>query len=77
MGGATLCMKNHFGTFTPTHDINYCQHQQERRHSRRNPSAAAIVFCRFLVHEQVTEHGTPELMPCYLTMGVFAPALTT
>ena len=58
-GGATLCMKNHFGTFTqPRRASELCiQHQQERRHSGGNADPTATLFHRLDHSKQGIQHG--------------------
>ncbi|MGB8298195.1 MAG: DUF362 domain-containing protein, partial [Polyangia bacterium] len=76
MGGATLCMKNHFGTFTPTHDINYLFNiNKSDAIVGGTPVRQQLCFVDSLFVNKTENTGTPELMPCYLTMGVFAPAV--
>jgi hypothetical protein len=76
MGGATLCMKNHFGTFTPTHDINYLFNiNKSDAILGGTPVRQQLCFVDSLFTNKSQNTGTPELMPCYLTMGVFAPAV--
>ena len=76
MGGATLCMKNHFGTFAPKHDINYLFNiNKSDAILGGTPVRQQLCFVDSLFTNKTQNVGTPELMPCYLTMGVFAPAV--
>ena len=76
MGGATLCMKNHFGTFAPKHDINYLFNINKSDAILGGaPVRQQLCFVDSLFTNKTQNTGTPELMPCYLTMGVFAPAV--
>jgi hypothetical protein len=76
MGRATLCMKNHFGTFAPKHDINYLFNiNKSDAILGGTPVRQQLCFVDSLFTNKSQNTGTPELMPCYLTMGVFAPAV--
>jgi hypothetical protein len=76
-GSATLCMKNHFGTFPPTHDLNYM--------FNINKSDALLggTFVRqqlcfvdsLLAISGKMNTGSPDKQPNYLIMGVFGPAV--
>jgi hypothetical protein len=76
-GYATLCMKNHFGTFPPTHDLNYM--------FNINKSDALLggTFVRqqlcfvdsLLAISAQKNTGSPDKQPNYLIMGVFGPAV--
>jgi hypothetical protein len=76
-GSTTLCMKNHFGTFPPTHDLNYM--------FNINKSDALLggTFVRqqlcfvdsLLAISGKMNTGSPDKQPNYLIMGVFGPAV--
>ena len=76
-GYATLCMKNHFGTFPPTHDLNFM--------FNINKSDALLggTFVRqqlcfvdsLLAISGRMNTGSPDKQPNYLIMGVFGPAV--
>ena len=75
-GGTTLCMKNHFGTFAPKHDVNYMFNiNKSDALLGGNPVRQQLCFVDSLFANKTKNMGTPEVMPCYLTMGVFAPAV--
>jgi hypothetical protein len=76
MGRATLCMKNHFGTFAPKHDINYLFNiNKSDAILGGTPVRQQLCFVDSLFANKTQNVGTPEVMPCYLVMGVFAPAV--
>ena len=76
MGGATLSMKNHFGTFAPKHDINYLFNiNKSDAILGGTPVRQQLCFIDSLLANKTSNVGTPEVMPCYLIMGVFAPAV--
>ena len=75
-GGTTLCMKNHFGTFAPKHDVNYMFNiNKSDALLGGNPVRQQLCFVDSLFANKTKNMGTPEVMPCYLIMGVFAPAV--
>jgi hypothetical protein len=76
MGGATLCMKNHFGTFAPKHDVNYLFNiNKSDAILGGTPVRQQLCFVDSLFGNKKENIGIPEVMPCYLVMGVFAPAV--
>jgi len=76
MGRATLCMKNHFGTFAPKHDINYLFNiNKSDAILGGNPVRQQLCFVDSLLANKVSNAGAPDVMPNYLVMGVFAPAV--
>ena len=76
MGRATLCMKNHFGTFAPKHDINYLLNiNKSDAILGGTPVRQQLCFVDSLFANKTQNIGIPEVMPCYLVMGVFAPAV--
>jgi hypothetical protein len=76
MGRATLSMKNHFGTFAPKHDINYLFNiNKSDAILGGNPVRQQLCFIDSLFANKLSNMGAPDAMPCYLVMGVFAPAV--
>jgi hypothetical protein len=76
MGRATLSMKNHFGTFAPKHDINYLFNiNKSDAILGGNPVRQQLCFIDSLFANKSSNMGVPDAMPCYLVMGVFAPAV--
>jgi len=76
MGRATLSMKNHFGTFAPMHDINYLFNiNKSDAILGGNPVRQQLCFIDSLFANKLSNMGAPDAMPCYLVMGVFAPAV--
>ena len=80
MGGATLSMKNHFGTFAPTHadhaDNNYVFNiNKSEAVLGGTPVRQQLCFIDSLFANKASNTGTPEVMPCQLVMGVFGPAV--
>jgi hypothetical protein len=76
MGRATLCMKNHFGTFAPKHDLNYLFNiNKSDAILGGTPVRQQLCFVDSLFANKTQNVGNPEVMPCYLVMGVFAPAV--
>ena len=76
MGKATLSMKNHFGTFAPNHDNNYVFNiNKSDAILGGTPVRQQLCFIDSLIANKVSNTGTPEVMPCYLIMGVFGPAV--
>jgi len=74
MGGATLSMKNHFGTFAPNHDNNYVFNiNKSDAILGGTPPRQQLCFIDSLIANKVSNQGTPESIPCYLIMGVFGP----
>jgi hypothetical protein len=76
-GYTTLCMKNHFGTFPPTHDLNFMF----------NINKSDALLGGTLVRQQLCfvdsllalstrmNTGAPDKQPNYLIMGTFGPAV--
>jgi uncharacterized membrane protein YgcG len=76
MGKATLSMKNHFGTFAPNHDNNYVFNiNKSDAILGGTPVRQQLCFIDSLIANKVSNTGTPEIMPCYLIMGVFGPVV--
>jgi len=76
MGRATLSMKNHFGTFAPKHDINYLFNiNKSDAILGGDPVRQQLCFIDSLLANKTSNMGIPEVMPNYLVMGVFAPAV--
>ena len=78
MGGATISMKNHFGTFAPSHTdtTNYVFNiNKSDAIVGGTPPRQQLCFVDSLFANKVSNTGTPESMPCYLVMGVFGPAV--
>ncbi len=77
-GGSTLCMKNHFGTFDPNH-TNLASYVFNINKSDAilggTPVRQQLCFIDSLIANKASNTGTPEVMPCYLIMGVFGPAV--
>jgi hypothetical protein len=77
-GGATLCMKNLFGTFPAdyTDTNNYIINLNKSDAIIGGaPPRQQLCIVDSLVANKASSHGTPEAMPCYLVMGTFAPAV--
>jgi hypothetical protein len=76
MGKATLSMKNHFGTFAPKHDNNYAfSINKSDAILGGNPVRQQLCFIDSLLANKRSNTGSPEVMPNYLIMGVFGPAV--
>jgi hypothetical protein len=78
MGGVTLCMKNHFGTFEPDHtDLNNYILELNKSDAiiGGTPARQQLCFVDSMFVNKASVFGTPELMPCYFVMGTFAPAV--
>ena len=75
-GGSTLCMKNHFGTFAPNH-TNLASYVFNINKSDAilggTPVRQQLCFIDSLIANKAANTGQPEVMPCYLIMGTFAP----
>jgi hypothetical protein len=72
-GKASLCMKNHYGTFLANHDANYLfTINKSDAIVGGNPprQQLCIVDSLFAIK---TYNNAPDTMPCYLVMGTFAP----
>ena len=77
-GGATLCMKNHFGTFIPNHtDLNNYILKINKSDAIIGgaPPRQQLCVIDSLIANVASNTGTPEKMPGYLVMGTFAPAV--
>jgi hypothetical protein len=77
-GGATLCMKNHFGTFLANHtDLdNYIFNiNKSDAIIGGDPVRQQLCIVDSLVASKASNTGPPEAMPCYLVMGTFGPAV--
>jgi hypothetical protein len=77
-GGSTLCMKNHFGTFAANH-TNLASYVLNINKSDAivggNPVRQQLCFIDSLFANKASNSGSPEVMPCYLIMGTFGPAV--
>jgi hypothetical protein len=77
-GGSTLSMKNHFGTFAPNH-TNLASYVLNINKSDAilggTPVRQQLCFIDSLLANKASNTGKPEVMPCYLIMGVFGPAV--
>jgi hypothetical protein len=77
-GGSTLSMKNHFGTFAPNH-TNLANYVLTINKSDAilggDPVRQQLCFIDSLIANKASNTGTPEVMPCYLVMGVLGPAV--
>jgi Domain of unknown function (DUF362) len=79
-GKVTLCMKNHYGTFEPdaNHtDLNNLIFNMNKSDAiiGGTPPRQQLCFVDSIFCNKSNVFGTPELMPCYLVMGTFAPAV--
>ncbi len=75
-GGATLSMKNHFGTFPPTHDINFLFNiNKSDAILGGTPVRQQLCFIDSLLANSKSNTGNPTDQPNYLIMGVFGPAV--
>jgi len=77
-GGSTLCMKNHFGTFEPNH-TSLASYVFKINKSDAiiggSPVRQQLCFIDSLFANKASNFGAPEVMPGYLVMGTFAPAV--
>ena len=76
-GYATLCMKNHFGTFPPTHDLNY-MFNINKSDALLGGTSVRQQLCfvdSLLAISGRMNTGSPDKQPNYLIMGVFGPAV--
>jgi len=76
-GYATLCMKNHFGTFPPTHDLNY-MFNINKSDALLGGTSVRQQLCfvdSLLAISGKMNTGSPDKQPNYLIMGVFGPAV--
>jgi Domain of unknown function (DUF362) len=77
-GRASLCMKNHFGTFpadyadTNNYIININKSDPIIGGS---PPRQQLCIVDSLIANKAANRGTPDAMPGYLVMGTFAPAV--
>ena len=93
-GGATLSLKNHFGTFAPNHFCppsdagNFCSNPDTTKFYNYvftisksdaiiggTPARQQLCVVDSLFANKANNTGTPEVMPCYLIMGTFGPAV--
>jgi len=77
-GGSTLSMKNHFGTFDPNHNsiTDYVFNlNKSDAILGGTPVRQQLCFIDSLMANKASNDGTPEVMPCYLIMGTFAPVV--
>ena len=76
-GYTTLCMKNHFGTFPPTHDLNYMFNINKSDALLGGTSVRQqLCFVDSLLAISAQKNtGSPDKQPNYLIMGVFGPAV--
>jgi hypothetical protein len=78
MGGATLCMKNHFGTFAPNHTLGDAYIMNISKSDAIIGGTfprQQLCFVDSLLANTKSNTGGPSQYPCYLIMGVFAPAV--
>jgi hypothetical protein len=74
-GKASLCMKNHYGTFIANHDANYLFNiNKSDALLGGNPPRQQLCIVDSLFANK-TYNSSPEAMPYYLVMGTFAPAV--
>ena len=82
-GGATLCMKNHFGTFIANHFGNDSAKMNNYIFNINKsdaiiggtPPRQQLCLIDSLIANKASNTGTPESMPGYLVMGTFGPAV--
>jgi hypothetical protein len=77
-GGATLCMKNHYGTFLANHtdlDKYILKINKSDAIIGGTPPRQQLCFIDSLIANKASNTGTPEVMPYYLVMGTFGPAV--
>jgi hypothetical protein len=74
-GKASMCMKNHYGTFKPNHDANYLFtiNKSDALLGGTPPRQQLCIVDSLLANK--TYNAAPEAMPYYLVMGTFAPAV--
>lgn len=78
LGRATLCMKNHFGTFIANHDDpdDYAFNvNKSDAIIGGSPPRQQLCIVDSLLANKGAGNGAPEVMPHYLVMGTFAPAV--
>jgi hypothetical protein len=78
MGRATLCMKNHFGTFAPNHTdlTNYVFNiNKSDAIVGGTPVRQQLCIIDSLIATKAAGPATPESMPYFLVMGTFGPAV--
>lgn len=74
-GKASLCMKNHYGTFAPNHDADYLfKISKSDAFVGGNPPRQQLCIVDSIFANK-TYNAAPEAMPYYLVMGTFAPAV--
>jgi hypothetical protein len=76
-GYTTLSMKNHFGTFPPTHDLNY-MFNINKSDALLGGTYVRQQLCfvdSLLAISGRMNTGSPDKQPNYLIMGVFGPAV--
>ena len=83
-GGFTMCLKNHFGTFTPNHDTNYLFsiNKSEALLGPMDAGTGRIItprqqlcFIDALWASEGGPSGEPSVRPNRLFMGTFGPAV--
>jgi len=78
-GGSTLSMKNHFGTFAPNHtnlaSYVFNINKSDAILGGTYPRQQLCFIDSLLAIKTNNNMGTPDVMPCYLIMGVFGPAV--
>jgi hypothetical protein len=85
-GGSTLSMKNHFGTFAPASSADHNNLTAMSNYIFNINKSDAILggtyprqqLCfidSLLAIKSNNNMGTPDVLPCYLIMGVFGPAV--
>jgi hypothetical protein len=80
LGNVTLCMKNHYGTWEPdaAHpDLANLVFKMNKSDPiiGGDPPRQQLCIVDSLFCNKADIFGSPELMPCYLVMGTFAPAV--
>jgi hypothetical protein len=74
-GKASMCMKNHYGTFAPDHDSNYLFtiNKSDALVGGTPPRQQLCIVDSLFAMK--TYNSSPDTMPYYLVMGTFAPAV--
>jgi hypothetical protein len=74
-GKASLCMKNHYGTFAPDHGADYLftVNKSDALVGGTPPRQQLCIVDSLFANK--TFNTAPEAMPYYLVMGTFAPAV--
>jgi hypothetical protein len=80
LGGATMCMKNHYGTFKPntSHpdlDNNIFKMNKSDAIIGGDPVRQQLCFIDTIVDNNTDTFSPPTKQPNYLVMGTFAPAV--